>query len=32
MWNQQETDRNENTIKELTEDGQACKHNKMFEE
>ena len=32
MWNRWETDRNENTIKELTEDGQACKHNTMFEE
>ena len=32
MWNRWETDRNENTIKELTEDGQAYEHNKMFEE
>ena len=28
MWNQQKTDRNENTIKEPTEDGQEYKHNK----
>ena len=32
MWNQLEMDRNENTIKEPTEDGQACEQNKMFEE
>ena len=32
MWNQRKTDRNENTIKEPTEDGQACEHNRMFEE
>ena len=32
MWNQRKTYRNENTIKESTEDRQACEHNKMFEE
>ena len=32
MWNQQKTDRNENTIKEPKEYGKACEHNKMFEE
>ena len=32
MWNQCKMDRNEKTIKEPTEDGQACKHNKIFEE
>ena len=32
MWNRRKTDKNENKIKEPTEDGQACEHNKIFEE
>ena len=32
MWNQLDMDRNENTIKEPKEYGEACKHNEMFEE
>ena len=32
MWSRRDTDRDENTIKEPTEDGQACEHNKMLEE